>query len=130
MTKLKEVFTSPYDQMKHHNGKKFTVIRELNDNERDPEVGSMYKIQLEDGEVIDAWPEEIYEPKVYKKHIFNCSYSPRRNEIYVFDKDGKQVFLIQDVPEFIGNLNLDNIFKWVEQNYHEELVDFGLYEEV
>ncbi len=57
--KFLETFQSPYLQYAHRIGCKFTVLRELTDVERDPEVGPMWKIQFEDGSVIDAWPEEI-----------------------------------------------------------------------
>ncbi len=57
--KFRKTFTTPYDQMAAHEGKLFKIIRKLTDDERDPEIGTMYCIQLDDGEKIDAWPEEV-----------------------------------------------------------------------
>lgn len=59
MKKFKEVFDSPYEQYIDKVGQKFKVLRNLTDEERDPEVGTMYEIQFEDGTIIEAWPEEV-----------------------------------------------------------------------
>lgn len=61
--KLRKTFWSPYDEMKEHIGKKFTLLRSLTKEEiGDPECeGEMFKIRLEDGEEITAWFEEIYD---------------------------------------------------------------------
>ncbi|KKN74905.1 hypothetical protein LCGC14_0386540 [marine sediment metagenome] len=56
---FRKTFTTPYEQYAHLEGLGFTVLGELTDAERDPEVGPMYHIQLEDGGKIAAWPEEI-----------------------------------------------------------------------
>ena len=59
--KLREVFWTPYDQMKEHIGKGFKVVRELTEKEVDAEIlGELFVIKLEDGEEIEAWFEEIY----------------------------------------------------------------------
>lgn len=59
--KLREVFWTPYDEMKEHIGKTFKILgRETGDV--DAEVGGeLFKIELEDGTIITAWFEEIYE---------------------------------------------------------------------
>ena len=59
MVEFRETFQSPYEQYQEHVGKSFTVIQEITDWEDDPEVGILYQICLEDGEVIAAWPEEV-----------------------------------------------------------------------
>ena len=57
--KLRDTFQSPYEQYAEHVGKSFKVIGPHTEGV-DPEVGPMYDIRLSDGEVITAWPEEIY----------------------------------------------------------------------
>jgi hypothetical protein len=52
-------FITVYEQHYEHSGKECSVIRELTDSERDPEVGTMFRIKLETGEEIDCWPEEL-----------------------------------------------------------------------
>lgn len=54
-----QLFNSPYDQYKERNGQHCAIIRELNDQEKDAEVGTMYKIKFQDGTIIDSWPEEL-----------------------------------------------------------------------
>lgn len=62
------VYQSPYEQYSRFNGLKGIVLRELTDEESDPEVGPMYRLGLENGEKIDAWPEEIVDTE--GKHLF------------------------------------------------------------
>ena len=52
-------FQSPFDQYAERNGQTFQIVRELDDSERDPEVGVMYLIRFSDGTEIHAWPEEV-----------------------------------------------------------------------
>lgn len=62
MPKFRKLFWSPYEQYADRIGQPFEVIRELTDEERDPEVGPMWRIRfLTDGFETDAWPEEILE---------------------------------------------------------------------
>jgi hypothetical protein len=56
--KFRETFITPFEQDSHRIGHNFTVVRELTDDERNPDVGTMYRIRFEDGGEIDAWPEE------------------------------------------------------------------------
>ena len=56
---FRDTFTTPYEQYADREGEPFGVIRELTDQERDPEVGRMWRIEFEDGTQIDAWPEEV-----------------------------------------------------------------------
>jgi len=55
------VFHSPYEQYKSRNGQEFQVIKEITvaDETHDEEVLPMYVIQFDDGEQIEAYPEEI-----------------------------------------------------------------------
>ncbi len=53
------IFVSQYAQYKDRVGQHLMVLRSLTDEERDPEVGCMYRIRFDDGTEIDAWPEEI-----------------------------------------------------------------------
>lgn len=52
-------FTTEYEQHADREGQPFTVLRKLTDEERDPEVGTMYRIRFDDKVEIDAWPEEV-----------------------------------------------------------------------
>lgn len=54
-----ETFDSPYTDYKYLKGMRFTVIGRLNENNADLEVLPMWKIRFENGEEIDAYPEEI-----------------------------------------------------------------------
>ena len=53
------VFKTPYQQYRHYDGEKGIVLRELTDEERDPEVGTMYRLKLDNHGEISVWPEEI-----------------------------------------------------------------------
>ena len=53
-------FITPYEQYQEHSNKECKILHELTDDERDPEVGAIYLIELETGEHIDAWPEELH----------------------------------------------------------------------
>lgn len=54
-------FYTIFEDHKNYNGLDFKILRLLNNNEKDEEVGDMYKIKFEDGLEIDAYPEEIFE---------------------------------------------------------------------
>ena len=56
---LRQSFWTPWEQMREHLAKKFTVIGESKNV--DPEIKrQLFDIKLEDGSQIDAWHEEIY----------------------------------------------------------------------
>lgn len=56
---MKKFQTTQSDLIKY-NGMTYTIIRELYDTECDKaEVGTMYKIKLENGIVIDAFEDEL-----------------------------------------------------------------------
>jgi len=61
------IFKTPYDQYKEYDGQRCVVLRELTDQERDPEVGTMYRIRFNDGQEIDAWPEELIEEQEFEE---------------------------------------------------------------
>ena len=58
--KLKEVFWTPYEQYKEHNGKRFEIIGEVTEGIDEEIKGELFNIRLEDGTEIQAWFEEIY----------------------------------------------------------------------
>jgi hypothetical protein len=56
------IFNTPFEQYKHRHGQECAILRKLNHDDENPdfkEVGELYKVQFQDGEIIDAWPEEI-----------------------------------------------------------------------
>ena len=59
-TGLKGVFQSIYEQYKSRNGMSFTVLgiaqSDLYDSE---DVGAIFIVQFDSGDVIEAWPDEI-----------------------------------------------------------------------
>ena len=60
---LKNVFYSPYSDVRKHNGEHFHIVRRMsceNDN-IDKEVLPKWIIAFDDGTQIEAWPEEICE---------------------------------------------------------------------
>lgn len=53
-------FLTPYDQYADRHGQACTILGEAPSNEYDrDEVGVMFRVRFGDGEVIDAWPEEV-----------------------------------------------------------------------
>ena len=55
-------FESPYDQYRERNGQTIEIVRRIEeaDAEHDEEVLPMFIVRFEDGEEIEAWPEEIH----------------------------------------------------------------------
>ncbi len=55
------IFNSPWDDYRHRNGQPCKVLKGFYepDEEHDQEVLPMYEIRFDDGEVIDAYPEEL-----------------------------------------------------------------------
>ena len=54
-------FTTPYEQYKEREGQECEIVREKDHATFDyEEVGAMYIIRFEDGEEIEAWPEELW----------------------------------------------------------------------
>lgn len=60
--KKKDTFDSPYKQHAERNGQPFEIVKTIDkpDSEHDVAVLPMYGIRFEDGEEIEAWPEEVY----------------------------------------------------------------------
>lgn len=57
---MKRIFHSNQNDLKEHNGKTGTIIRELTEDEADlHDVGMMYKFKLSTGEVINVFEDEI-----------------------------------------------------------------------
>ena len=55
-----ETFQSPYDEYRHHNGKKFKVVERCSENDGfDLESLPIWLIEFEGGKRIHALPEEI-----------------------------------------------------------------------
>lgn len=52
-------FDTPYGDQKKYVGMKFSVLGRLDERQADLESLPMWKIQFEDGEIVDAFPEEI-----------------------------------------------------------------------
>ncbi len=69
MTKMRETFTTPFEQYRERIGQRFTVLRKITKRnmteadrvEYDAEVLPMYKIRFEDGHETSVWPDEIEE---------------------------------------------------------------------
>lgn len=62
---MKGTFVSPYEQYAERNGQNYEVVKvfDEDDDEHDiSEVGVMYRIRFDDGEEIEAWPEELFPP--------------------------------------------------------------------
>ena len=54
-------FITPFDQYREHNKKLCKVLRPLTCKEADlNETGPMFKVELEGGEVIDVFDDELY----------------------------------------------------------------------
>lgn len=52
-------YFSPFEDCSKHNGKGYTVLRQLDETEVDAEVGDMFEVQFTDGEIIHAFQEEL-----------------------------------------------------------------------
>jgi hypothetical protein len=61
LTHYRDKFTTPYGQHASREGDHFTLVSVIDtpDAEHDAEVLPMYLIEFEDGERIEAWPEEV-----------------------------------------------------------------------
>lgn len=56
------VFESPYDQLREHNGKPYTLVGQLPFEDYDfDDCGPLFLIRFEDGTEVEAWPEELQE---------------------------------------------------------------------
>jgi cytochrome c peroxidase len=68
---FRPTFNAVYDQYKNRNGQSFTVIRTIDkpDATHDAEVLPMYEIQFPDGEIAQAWPEEVIQPALTDKEM-------------------------------------------------------------
>ena len=66
---FKARFETPYTEYNGRNGQYFDVIEIISEPKPgyDAEVLPMYRIQFEDGTIIDAWPEEVEETEEIKK---------------------------------------------------------------
>lgn len=64
---LQPGFKAQHDQYREHNGKPFTVLDIIVDEDEthDAEILPMYLILLETGEVIEAWPDEVERAKTH-----------------------------------------------------------------
>lgn len=56
---FRETYHNNYDLYKEHDGKKYKVIKRLNEKEADLECLPLWTIEFEDGSQITAVPEEI-----------------------------------------------------------------------
>lgn len=56
---FRERFVSPYEQYADRIGQPFTVVETVPADPDDEESVAMYRIRFEDGEVIEAWGEEV-----------------------------------------------------------------------
>lgn len=61
---------------------------------------------------------------------WEVSYSQIRDEVYVYDANGKQVFMIpsEDLTDEVKLLNEIELQGWVEERYKDELIELGLIE--
>lgn len=58
---LRKTYQTPYEQYAEHRGKSFKLLGIINPQTYDFEdTGLLYGIELETGEKIQAWPEEIF----------------------------------------------------------------------
>ena len=57
---LIRIFQSTQSDLIQHNGKQLEIIRKLTEEEADlKDVGTMYKVQLETGEELDVFHDEV-----------------------------------------------------------------------
>ncbi len=59
--KIRETFTTPYDQYAAREGQKFTMLKKITEptDTIDEMALPMYRIRFEDGFETEAWPEEV-----------------------------------------------------------------------
>lgn len=59
---------------------------------------------------------------------FSVGYSPRRHELYIFDRKDSMQFSIMDeqLPADVRHMTNDERFSWVLNHYYEELEGFDL----
>jgi hypothetical protein len=54
-----KLYFSPFESYAKYNGKHYTIIRQLDKTEVDEEAGNVFKIMFDDGEIIEAFQEEL-----------------------------------------------------------------------
>lgn len=64
---LEAIFNTIDSELLDYNGTKVNVGKELTDKERDPEVGRMWHIVLNDGTETDAFEDELTFIHKYKE---------------------------------------------------------------
>lgn len=59
---------------------------------------------------------------------WTCSYSKRRHEVYIYNAEGNQVFMIPEEQQIHGMEYMNDIQlrKCIEENYSDVLSDMGL----
>jgi hypothetical protein len=60
---LRPTFATPHEQYAARNGQPFQLVAGIfvADDQHDEEVLPMFKIKFADGEMIEAWPDEIFD---------------------------------------------------------------------
>ena len=60
------LFFPDFSDYEKYKGELVMVKRELSANEVDEEIGPMYEVLAEDGSVLSAYPEELFNPTIFK----------------------------------------------------------------
>lgn len=82
---MKKVFNTTQSDLRKYNGEIVEVGDELTDEERDPEVGRMWRITFSDGSWTDAFEDELSdlpegENDMNKKYYYDFGYFFSRKE--------------------------------------------------
>lgn len=77
-----KIFKASISHLKQYNNCECAVLRKLTEAECDAEVGNMYKVRFENGDVIDVFEDELFE-KHFEENIVDNSYPKKKFKIPV-----------------------------------------------
>lgn len=87
-----DTFQTPYEDKAKYNGMRFSVVKRLSyvENDTDLECLPMWRIKFENGEEIDAYPEEICEAEIVRDSVKENHYEQALKEEIDVEKPMKK----------------------------------------
>jgi hypothetical protein len=123
----KKFFESKNSDVEKLNGKEFKIIRPLTEEEADLEC-RMYRIELESGEIIDAYEDEIFKMRTMSKidrFLRNNDFITPVEEIKRLESlsSKKQDELIKGLSKIIRIQNESATFEPTNHNIYERWIE-------
>jgi len=118
---IRALFKSTQSDLISHNGEEVIVGEMLTDDERDPEVGTMYHITFKDGTKTDAFEDELTFIRFFEVCFIDMdgyeSYSICIKGVQQPSIEEAERFVFQDMHK-IGMVRVSNVIEW----YRDEAV--------